>query len=110
MCPQAVVSTERGAERSILNKANRKDAFTRREAAHEGMYIRAHEAEKLEALRMKLKEQRKQLDQLEQHVYVFSLVCLGIKRQRVEKSRVRRGANLNGGSHEVSSNKAQARN
>lgn len=47
---------------------SRKDPFTRREAAHEGMYIRAQEAEKLNTLRHKLKEQRKQLDDLEQHV------------------------------------------
>lgn len=32
------------------------------------MYIKAQEAEKLNALRNKLKEQRKQLDELEQHV------------------------------------------
>lgn len=48
--------------------ANRKDAFVRREAAHEGMYIRSHEAEKLEALRKKMKGQREQLEELEQHV------------------------------------------
>ena len=47
---------------------NRKDAFVRREAAHEGMYIRAHEAEKLEALRKKMKGQREQLEELERHV------------------------------------------
>ena len=65
----------------------RKDAFQRREAAHEGLYIRQRELEKYVAqngrdgryvlilvrialLRLKLKEQRKHMDELDKHLYV----------------------------------------
>jgi hypothetical protein len=45
-----------------------KDAFSRREAAHEAMYIRSHEAEKLKHLQRQLKEQRRHLDAMEEHI------------------------------------------
>ncbi|KAN0069524.1 ATPase inhibitor, mitochondrial [Elaphomyces granulatus] len=46
------------------------DQFTRREAAQETLYIREKEMEKLKALRVKLKEQRRHLDELDKHMYV----------------------------------------
>ncbi|KAJ5509797.1 ATPase inhibitor IATP mitochondria [Penicillium freii] len=45
-----------------------KDSFARREAAHEGMYIRQIEMEKLERLKQKLKEQRKHMNELDKHL------------------------------------------
>ncbi|BCR91208.1 uncharacterized protein ACHE_70051A [Aspergillus chevalieri] len=45
-----------------------KDSFSRREAAHEAMYIRSHEAEKLKLLHRQLKEQRRHLDAMEEHM------------------------------------------
>ncbi|KAJ5274798.1 hypothetical protein N7505_003343 [Penicillium chrysogenum] len=45
-----------------------KDSFARREAAHEGMYIRQIELEKLERLKQKVKEQRKHMDELDKHI------------------------------------------
>jgi len=44
------------------------DQFTRREAAQETFYIREKEMEKLRALRVKLKEQRRHLDELDNHI------------------------------------------
>ncbi|KAJ6081777.1 hypothetical protein N7499_006651 [Penicillium canescens] len=44
------------------------DAFTRREAAQESLYIREKELEKLAALKKKIAEQRKHLDELENHI------------------------------------------
>ncbi|KAJ5988663.1 hypothetical protein N7481_003873 [Penicillium waksmanii] len=45
-----------------------KDQFQRREAAQEGLWIKQQEREKLEALRTKLKEQRKHMDELDKHL------------------------------------------
>ncbi|CAI7652444.1 unnamed protein product [Penicillium bialowiezense] len=45
-----------------------KDSFTKREAAHEGIYIKQLEMEKVERLRQKLKEQRKHMDELDKHL------------------------------------------
>ncbi|OJJ79931.1 uncharacterized protein ASPGLDRAFT_926833 [Aspergillus glaucus CBS 516.65] len=45
-----------------------KDSFSRREAAYEAMYIRSHEAEKLKLLQSQLKEQRRYLDAMEEHI------------------------------------------
>ncbi|KAJ5748529.1 uncharacterized protein N7511_010225 [Penicillium nucicola] len=44
------------------------DAFTRREAAQESIYIRQKELEKLADLKKKIAEQRKHLDELEGHI------------------------------------------
>ncbi|KAJ5863715.1 uncharacterized protein N7529_005631 [Penicillium soppii] len=44
------------------------DAFTRREAAQESLYIREKELEKLAQLKKKISEQRKHLDELENHI------------------------------------------
>ncbi|KAG2411843.1 hypothetical protein HFD88_009399 [Aspergillus terreus] len=44
------------------------DAFTRREAAQENLYIHEKEMEKLEALRKKVNEQQKHLNELDQHL------------------------------------------
>ncbi|KAF7516490.1 hypothetical protein PCG10_002129 [Penicillium crustosum] len=46
----------------------RKDSFAKREAAHEGMYIRQIEMEKLERLKQKLQEQRKHMNELDKHL------------------------------------------
>ncbi|KAJ5788760.1 ATPase inhibitor IATP mitochondria [Penicillium paradoxum] len=45
-----------------------KDSFTKREAAHEAMYIRQQEMDKVQRLREKLKEQRKHMDELDKHL------------------------------------------
>ncbi|KAJ5823831.1 hypothetical protein N7447_006171 [Penicillium robsamsonii] len=45
-----------------------KDAFARREAAHEAMYIREKEMEKLERLKAKVREQRKHMNELDKHI------------------------------------------
>ena len=45
-----------------------KDPFIRREAAYEAVYIHSQEAEKLKALQSKMKEQRRHLDELEEHM------------------------------------------
>ncbi|KAJ5170065.1 ATPase inhibitor IATP mitochondria [Penicillium coprophilum] len=52
----------------ISDHCNRKDSFARREAAHEAMYIREKEMEKLERLKAKVKEQRKHMDELDKHM------------------------------------------
>ncbi|OGM40121.1 mitochondrial ATPase inhibitor [Aspergillus bombycis] len=44
------------------------DQFTKREAAQENLYIHEKELEKLLALRNKVKEQRKHLDELDKHI------------------------------------------
>ncbi|KAJ5523266.1 hypothetical protein N7513_012810 [Penicillium frequentans] len=44
------------------------DAFTKREAAQESMYIREKELEKLSKLKKQIAEQRKHLDDLEGHI------------------------------------------
>ncbi|KAJ5333658.1 hypothetical protein MYU51_011443 [Penicillium brevicompactum] len=49
-----------------------KDAFTKREAAHEGIYIKQLELDKVQRLRAKLKEQRKHMDELDKHLDEFT--------------------------------------
>ncbi|CAI7627723.1 unnamed protein product [Penicillium pancosmium] len=44
------------------------DAFTKREAAQEALYIREKELEKLHALKNKITDQRAHLDELENHI------------------------------------------
>ncbi|KAF2017582.1 hypothetical protein BU24DRAFT_420616 [Aaosphaeria arxii CBS 175.79] len=44
------------------------DAFTKREAANEEMYIRQEERAKLLAIKEKLKQQRQHIDELEKHI------------------------------------------
>ncbi|KAJ5374351.1 ATPase inhibitor IATP mitochondria [Penicillium concentricum] len=56
----------------ISNHPNRKDSFAKREAAHEGMYIREREMEKLERLKAKVKEQRKHMDELDKHLEEYT--------------------------------------
>ncbi|KAJ5095752.1 hypothetical protein NUU61_005108 [Penicillium alfredii] len=55
-----------GAPRS--GGAASSDAFTKREAAQEAIYIREKELEKLGSLKKKITEQRKHLDELEGHI------------------------------------------
>ncbi|KAJ6069232.1 hypothetical protein N7499_011119 [Penicillium canescens] len=49
-----------------------KDSFARREAAHELMYIREQEMDKVKRLRQKLKEQRQHMDELDKHLEEFA--------------------------------------
>ncbi|CAL5875266.1 uncharacterized protein PFLUO_LOCUS9570 [Penicillium psychrofluorescens] len=49
-----------------------KDQFTRREAAEEAMYIRKQEMDKLDALRKKMKESQKHLNELDKHIEEFT--------------------------------------
>ncbi|CAG7944863.1 unnamed protein product [Penicillium salamii] len=56
-----------GAPRSSGGKSSG-DAFSRREAAQESLYIRDKELEKLAQLKKKIGEQRKHLDDLESHM------------------------------------------
>ncbi|KAJ5609749.1 hypothetical protein N7528_010316 [Penicillium herquei] len=44
------------------------DSFTKREAAQEAMYIREKEIEKLHKLKKQIGDQRKHLDDLEDHI------------------------------------------
>ncbi|KAJ5232198.1 hypothetical protein N7468_005154 [Penicillium chermesinum] len=44
------------------------DAFTKREAAQESLYIHKKEIEKLKNLKAKIAEQRGHLDELEKHI------------------------------------------
>ncbi|KAL1624633.1 ATPase inhibitor [Neofusicoccum ribis] len=55
-----------GSTRSGGEKAG--DAFTKREAAQEELYIRQEEKRKLLALKEKLKKQREHLDELDKHI------------------------------------------
>ncbi|KAI9371636.1 mitochondrial ATPase inhibitor, IATP-domain-containing protein [Aspergillus egyptiacus] len=45
------------------------DQFQKREAAQENLYIHQKEQEKLLALRKKIEEQRKHLNELDKHLY-----------------------------------------
>ncbi|KAJ5628981.1 hypothetical protein N7490_011209 [Penicillium lividum] len=56
-----------GAPRSTGGSASG-DAFTKREAAQEALYIREKEIEKLQKLKKQISEQRKHLDDLEGHI------------------------------------------
>lgn len=47
------------------------DAFTKREQADENYYVRQKEMEKLQALKQKIAEHQKQLDEMDKHVYVI---------------------------------------
>ncbi|KAF2206058.1 hypothetical protein GQ43DRAFT_436485 [Delitschia confertaspora ATCC 74209] len=58
--------TGSGFSRPAGDKAG--DAFTRRERANEEMYIRQEEKQKLLAIRAKLAEQRKHIDELDKHI------------------------------------------
>ncbi|KAL4925564.1 uncharacterized protein BDV17DRAFT_180940 [Aspergillus undulatus] len=60
-----------GATRS--GGAQASDQFQKREAAQEGLYIHQKEQEKLAALRKKVQEQRKHLDDLDKHLYGYFL-------------------------------------
>jgi len=44
------------------------DAFTKREAADESMYVKRKEMEKLKSLKAKISEQKKHLKELEDHI------------------------------------------
>ncbi|KAJ5933909.1 hypothetical protein N7454_006238 [Penicillium verhagenii] len=56
-----------GAPRSAGGSSSG-DAFTKREAAQESMYIREKELEKLAKLKKQITDQRKHLDDLEGHI------------------------------------------
>ena len=47
------------------------DAFSKREQADENLYVRQKEMEKLQALRTKLDEHKKHLEELDKSVYVY---------------------------------------
>jgi galactokinase len=47
------------------------DAFSKREQADENYYVRQKEMEKLQALKAKIDEHKKHLEELDKHVYVF---------------------------------------
>ncbi|KAI9927043.1 hypothetical protein ASPWEDRAFT_177501 [Aspergillus wentii DTO 134E9] len=49
-----------------------KDGYSRREQAYEGLYVKAHEAERLFVLRRKMKEQRRQLEELDRSFHAIS--------------------------------------
>lgn len=55
-----------------------RDAFSKREQADENYYVRQKEMEKLSALKAKIEEHKKHLEELDKHVYVSprSLVWL----------------------------------
>ncbi|OJD35839.1 atpase mitochondrial [Diplodia corticola] len=55
-----------GGVRSGGEKAS--DAWNKREAANEELYIRMEEKRKLRALKEKLKKQREHLDELDRHI------------------------------------------
>ncbi|KXG47156.1 ATPase inhibitor, IATP, mitochondria [Penicillium griseofulvum] len=64
-----------GAPRSS-GGASSGDAFTKREAAQESLYIREKELEKLAQLKKKINEQRKHLDELETHIDTYPTMTL----------------------------------
>ncbi|PYH90519.1 hypothetical protein BO71DRAFT_422236 [Aspergillus ellipticus CBS 707.79] len=55
-----------GAPRS--GGAQQSDQFTKREAAQENLYIHEKELDKIRALRAKVADQRKHLDELDKHL------------------------------------------
>ncbi|KAI5289782.1 hypothetical protein KEM54_003217 [Ascosphaera aggregata] len=55
-----------GAPRTTGSRSG--DAWTNKEAAMENQYVRRKEREKLEALKLKVKQQRAHLDELERHI------------------------------------------
>ncbi|KAJ5130979.1 uncharacterized protein N7515_007018 [Penicillium bovifimosum] len=57
-----------GAPRSGGGGASGGDAFTKREAAQESLYIREKELEKLAQLKKSIVQQRKHLEELENHM------------------------------------------
>ncbi|KAJ5503698.1 ATPase inhibitor IATP mitochondria [Penicillium fimorum] len=68
--PRIMGAGDLGAPKSGLMAE--KDSFARREAAHEAMYIREKEMEKLERLKAKVKEQRKHMDELDKHIEEYT--------------------------------------
>ncbi|KAH7390887.1 mitochondrial ATPase inhibitor, IATP-domain-containing protein [Phaeosphaeria sp. MPI-PUGE-AT-0046c] len=68
------VAARRFAEGSTGSGASRAggiaagDAFTKREAANEELYIRQEEKAKLLAIKEKLKQQRKHIEDLDKHI------------------------------------------
>jgi len=46
------------------------DAFSKREQADENYYVRQKEMEKLQALKSKIAEHQKHLEELDKHVFV----------------------------------------
>ncbi|KAK7540868.1 mitochondrial ATPase inhibitor, IATP-domain-containing protein [Phyllosticta citribraziliensis] len=63
---RAMAAGDAGAPRSGGEKAG--DAFTKREAANEELYIRQEEKRKLLELKEKIASQRKHLDELDKHI------------------------------------------
>ncbi|KAJ5238984.1 hypothetical protein N7468_003603 [Penicillium chermesinum] len=45
-----------------------KDAFAKREAASEGLWVKQHEQEKLEAARLRLKQQNKSTEEVDKKI------------------------------------------
>ncbi|KAF9242469.1 hypothetical protein DTO013E5_7787 [Penicillium roqueforti] len=64
--PSIMSAGDTGATKSEF--MGQKDSFARREAAHEAMYIRQVEMEKLENLKRKVEEQRKHMNELDKHI------------------------------------------
>ncbi|PWY91129.1 hypothetical protein BO70DRAFT_86208 [Aspergillus heteromorphus CBS 117.55] len=52
--------------------AAQSDSFTKREAAQENLYVHEKELQKLRALKAKVAEQRKHLDELDKHIEDFT--------------------------------------
>ncbi|KAJ5551562.1 hypothetical protein N7535_000493 [Penicillium sp. DV-2018c] len=57
-----------GAPRSGGGGPSSGDSFTKREAAQESLYIREKELEKLKQLKQSIQQQRKHLEELENHI------------------------------------------
>lgn len=59
-----------------------RDAFSKREQGEEAYYVRQREMEKLKALKEKIAEHQKHLDELDKNVYVLSPPPEAIRDQR----------------------------
>lgn len=57
------------------------DAFSKREQADENYYVRQKEMEKLQALKAKIDEHKKHLEELDKHVYVLPIVSVKVHDQ-----------------------------
>ncbi|KAJ5543587.1 ATPase inhibitor IATP mitochondria [Penicillium sp. DV-2018c] len=70
--PRVMGAGDLGSPKAHGFTSTDKDSFTRREAAQEGMYIRQQELDKINRLKLKLKEQRKHMDELDKHLEEYA--------------------------------------
>lgn len=77
MVPAQHVRFEGEGTDTDCHRSNDSDAFSKREAADENKYVREKEMEKLQALRAKINESKKGLDELEKQVYVELAAHIG---------------------------------